>query len=387
MRATGATGRTDRCGEAVLLTGEGDSVDAVPAGTVRVPRQLWVEPPGVQVEVHQPVAEAVRQPGPQTRRLRGHQSAQILSVVAVTGLELQRREGLVLPGCGAGEQVAEHEVGDVADGQITQVHVGAGRDPGPVAPGAQQLRDPDRVRETATATRAVDVDQQWYAADAARASKARQGVDVPAEVVPREPHQILGHDKTGRPRWSLQVGHDGVRCELGMPITPPGDGEPVQEVGCDALVQDRRVRDPGQHADLVVELDSDDRATIGLQSTGQHRQHGVVPLLDLGQKHRGQVVEISRRQRSSVPGGRAEAGQVHHPVWQTLVLELSHHVRPRSRDHVQPQLVGEIAERSQVTPVGGPAGDVDRAVRQLVDDPGDVGRHRLGSRRTQIQEP
>ena len=199
---------TDRCGEAVLLPGEGDPVDAVPAGTARVPLQRRVEAARVQVEVHQAVAEAVRQSGPQTRRLRRHQRAQILSVVAVAGLELQRGEGLVLPGGGSGEQVAEHEVRDVADRQIAEIHVGAGRGPGPVAPGAQQLGDPDRVRETAPAAGAVDVDQQRHPDDAARAGESGQGVDVPAEVVPAEPHQILGHHRAGRPRWSLQIGQD-----------------------------------------------------------------------------------------------------------------------------------------------------------------------------------
>ena len=142
--------------------------------------------------------------------------------------------------------------------------------------------------------------------------------------------------------------------------------EVVGEVG--------RVRHPGEHADLVVELDADDRATGGLQPRRQHRHDRVEPAAALVEEGGRQVVDGARGHLLAVPAEWDDLRVVAvDPERDALVLQLGHDERPRARDEAQPLLGDEVDEGADVTLGAGLAGDVDAAVGQLVEDPRDVG--------------
>ncbi len=173
-----------------------------------------------------------------------------------------------------------------------------------------------------------------------------------------------------------QVGPAGVVGADRVAVRAAVLGHPAAEVGDEVVRQVGAVGDPGEHAHLVVELDADDGAAARLQPRREHRQDRVVPPRGLGEERRRQVVDRPRRRLAPVPADRDDLGVlVVDAVGDALVLQLGHHEGTGAGDEPQPALGAQVDEGRHVALGPGGAGDVDRAVGQLVEEPGDVRRH------------
>ena len=137
----------------------------------------------------------------------------------------------------------------------------------------------------------------------------------------------------------------------------------VAEGGHEVIGEVGRVGHPGEHADLVVELDADDRATGGLQARCEEGDERVEPATALLEEGGREVVDGARLGGSAVPADRHDLRVVAIDAeGDALVLQLGHDERPGTGDETQPLRRGEVDEGANVALGAGLAGDVDRAV-------------------------
>ena len=128
--------------------------------------------------------------------------------------------------------------------------------------------------------------------------------DVAREPVPHEEprstRSAAAHSSSGERTASAQAsrrrGRRGSARRAGRRTAPAG----TQQVGDEVVGQVRAVADPGQHADLVVELHGDDVAAARLEAFGDERAR---PRRTSGAPRRGTPARGSRRCASG-PGAR-----------------------------------------------------------------------------------
>ena len=367
----GAALRVDRSRGPVPLAGEGQAVVAVVDDLV----ERRVDAPGEEVVVDDPVALRQAQPGLQVdgRGVVLHLGPG--AVVARARLELQRGQRLVGVVDGVHVGVDDVEVAHRAERRLAHVVVAARDHARDARVGPHELADADGERGAAAALGAVDVDGERDVAHAQPLRHRAQGEDVVGEAVAHElaevaaqrPGPLLGGGAHGLGP-ALAPGEDRVRPgPVVLLVHPPAQvlEQVVGEVG--------GVGDPGEHPHLVVELDHDDVAAVGLQPLGDERHHGLVPAPRLLEEGRREVVDGPRGRRRAVPADRHDLRVVAvDPEGDALVLQLGHDEGAGPGDEHQVALGAQVDEGRDVALGTGPALDVDRPVGQLVEDPRDV---------------
>ena len=103
---------------------------------------------------------------------------------------------------------------------------------------------------------------------------------------------------------------------------------------------------------------------------------------------RREIVDRPGGRRTPVPTGRQDLRMFDvEPVRQPLVLQLRHHERTGPGQEAQAARCAQVDEGGQVALRPGLAGEIDRAVRQLVEQPWDVARHGVAADLGQRVEP